>query len=71
MNDAQGAIGSANNISMPCNQLLLHCIIFFTVKDQSNSFLTVGERLSAETLASQGLSFENLKKVVPQNNFFK
>jgi len=36
-----------------------------------NSFLTVGERLSAETLASQGLSFENLKKVVPQNNFFK
>jgi len=34
MNDAQGAIGSANNISMPCNQLLLHCIIFFTVKDQ-------------------------------------
>ena len=36
-----------------------------------DSFLTVGERLSAETLASQGLSFENLKKVVPQNNFFK
>lgn len=36
MNDAQGAIGSANNISMPCNQLLLHCIIFFTVKDQQD-----------------------------------
>jgi hypothetical protein len=36
-----------------------------------SSFLTVGERLSAETLASQGLSFENLKKIVPQNNFFK
>jgi len=40
MNDAQGAIGSANNISMPCNQLLLHCIIFFTVKDQSDTNYT-------------------------------
>jgi hypothetical protein len=41
MNDAQGAIGSANNISMPCNQLLLHCIIFFTVKDQLDVFIPI------------------------------
>ncbi len=44
MNDAQGAIGSANNISMPCNQLLLHCIIFFTVKDQCNAIDKEGKQ---------------------------
>ena len=45
MNDAQGAIGSANNISMPCNQLLLHCIIFFTVKDQLDENLGLSKNL--------------------------